>query len=366
MRATPRAMIAIIVVAYLVIAILVSLHIVWKYHLVSRELDICTSIIDKEGVTRFLRSQYVPSIGLLRASVYTYPDNITAYVANDNVLATRALEVLGERELASAIRTKLDREYAGGFNYKIEVLFGVNIPDLFYTVRYEELGEIDGYRVVYERQGDKVLEDWYGYADLLVYRALDKLLEGSRNLAELLFINLTTMWDGYGFRDKAFNATGVYAVYKCALFIFIYRALEFAGSRVIEKYVEIKNACAEIISRAQDQQTGGVKTDYRVVNGMVVIEGDVNVETTCMVILALCSHYPRSFSGLYNKETGYYIYVLVFSSMIAVLLLIYYMNSDFRKGVRTVPENCTFKNLSHNHCFLAFLAVEKIENFPVE
>ncbi|MEM4660152.1 MAG: hypothetical protein QXH84_01250, partial [Thermosphaera sp.] len=164
----------------------------------------------------FLRSQYVEEVGLLRASTVSYPDNITIYIANDNLLASRALAVLGDRELSSKILSKLNNEYSGGFNGKVEILFGVDIPGLFYTTRDEYIGEVNGYIIIYEKPGDQVIDDWYEYADLLVYRALDRLLWGSKPHAELLFLNLTKMWDGYGFKDKAY--TGVYNTYKCALF----------------------------------------------------------------------------------------------------------------------------------------------------
>ncbi|MEM4896006.1 MAG: hypothetical protein QXQ93_06470 [Ignisphaera sp.] len=258
------------------------------------------SVIDPQRALLFLRSQYVEEVGLLRAAVRAYPDNTTIYIANDNLLASRALAVLGDRELSSKILSKLNNEYSGGFNGKIEILLGIDIPDVFYVYENELVGEVNGYRIVYERMREQVIEGWYEYADLLVYRALDRLLWGSRSHAELLFLNLTMMWDGYGFRDKAFNATGVYATYKCALFIYLYRALS-AGSDVVKDYSHIRDKCLEIIALSQDEATGGIRTDYRVVNNRIVIEGDVNVETTSIVILALYSDYPLLFSNTSNR-----------------------------------------------------------------
>ncbi|MEM1623174.1 MAG: hypothetical protein QW543_03445, partial [Sulfolobales archaeon] len=87
------------------------------------------SVIDAQRVLMFLRSQYIEEAGLLRAAVRAYPDNMTIYVANDNVLAARALYVLGDMDISRRILTKLNSEYGGGFNSRIEVLFGVDIPD---------------------------------------------------------------------------------------------------------------------------------------------------------------------------------------------------------------------------------------------
>ncbi|MEM1644526.1 MAG: hypothetical protein QXL96_01435 [Ignisphaera sp.] len=253
-------------------------------------------VIDAQRVLLFLRSQYIEKAGLLRAAVRAYPDNVTIYISNDNVLAVRALAVLGDIELSGRILTKLNNEYGGGFNGKIEILFGMDIPDLFYTVEYEYIGEINGYIMLYEKPGNRVIEDWYEYADLVVYRALDRLLWGFGPHVELLFLNLTRMWDGYGFRDKAYKATGVYNTYKCALFIYLYRALDSAGSDIVKDHVHIRNKCLEVIAIAQDPETGGIRTDYVVINNKITPTGDVNVETTSIVVLALYSDYPLLFS----------------------------------------------------------------------
>ncbi len=239
----------------------------------------------------FLESQYVEDIGLLRAATTAYPDNITIYVANDNVIAARALAVLGS-PLASKVLTTLNNKYDGGWNGKIDILLGRDIPDKFYGSENEVVGEVDGYVIVYEKMNTSaIIDDWYEYADLLVYHALDRLLWGSRPEAEKSFLNLTKMWDGYGFRDQACNNT--YAVYKCALFIYLYRALEAAGSTIIYDYKDIYEKCLEIIAKAQDPTKGGIHTDYRVVDGKIVIQGDINTETTSVVVLALYSSYPE-------------------------------------------------------------------------
>jgi len=259
--------------------------------------------IDVASARRFLESQYVASIGLLRAAATVYPENMSVYIANDNVLAARALAVLGS-PLASRVMAVSNNKYSGGWNGKIDILLGRDIPDKFYSSYNELVGEVNGYRILYEKMNKSMtIRDWYDYADLLVYRALDKLLHGLRREAELLFLNLTRMWDGYGFRDIVFNKTGVYAVYKCALFIYLYRALEYAGSTIIHGYKYIYDKCLEIISKAQDPIYGGIHTDYKVENGKIIIQGDMNTETTSMVVLALYSRYPELI-GEKCRQTG--------------------------------------------------------------
>ena len=50
---------------------------------------------DPSKLRSFLESQYAPEANLLRAAVKAYPDNQTIYIANDNLLASRALISLG-------------------------------------------------------------------------------------------------------------------------------------------------------------------------------------------------------------------------------------------------------------------------------
>ncbi len=259
--------------------------------------------LDQDGLRRFLESQYIPEIGLLRAATTAYPDNITIYIANDNVLAARALTVLGDRDLASKVLTTLNDNFSGGWNSKIDILMGKDIPDSYYSSYMVLVKNKSGYMIKWEKTNmSSIIRDWYNYADLLVYHALDRLLWGSRPEAEQSFLNLTKMWDGYGFRDKPTNDTGVYAVYKLALFIYLYRALESANSEIVRDYKGIYDKCLEIIIRAQDKQYGGIHTDYIVKNGEIVILGDMNTETTSMVVLALYSNYPETIGSRAKPE----------------------------------------------------------------
>jgi hypothetical protein len=99
------------------------------------------------------------------------------------------------------------------------------------------------------------------------------------------------LWDGHGFRDKAFN--GRYEVYKCALFIYVYRALKYAGSSTISQYRDIYESCLNVLKMAQDPIYGGLHTEYVIKDGKTVIMGDVNVETTSIAVLALYSACPE-------------------------------------------------------------------------
>jgi len=292
--------------------------------------DTTISVLDMVKLRSFYTAMYVPELQLLRASQVI--ENTTIYIANDNILASRALPVIGLYDLAREVSMRLNKDFNGGYNGRIEVLFGINIPNVFYTTYMDYLGEYRVNGVAYEIYWEKtntssILEDWYEYADLLVYHALDKLLEGSRSEAEASFINLTKMWDGYGFRDKAFN--GVYAVYKCSLFIYLYRALDYAGSSIIHGYDGIYYKCLDIVEKAQDPVYGGIHTDYTVRDGDIVIAGDMNIETTSITILALYSNYPLMI-GVKAGQSPVHVYALfaAFASTLTLVILTWTAHSS--------------------------------------
>ncbi|WP_420917922.1 hypothetical protein [Pyrodictium abyssi] len=247
-----------------------------------------------DGLRSFLEAQYVPEAGLLRAAVAAYPDNATIWVASDNLLAARALLVLGS-PLAGRVLEALEG-YGGGFDGAHEVLIGHRIPGVFYEAGEVVLGEVYsrslGAVLVVKRELHccRVMEDWGRYADLVVYRALDRLLAGDIAGAERLYELLMGMWDGRGFRDAAFD--GTYESYKLALAVYLHRALAAAGSPVVEGYRGAVEECCRLLGLLQ-RSDGGIATHYRVDGGGAVVPvGDANVETTSITVLALYSAYP--------------------------------------------------------------------------
>ncbi|NJF26020.1 hypothetical protein E3E29_10320 [Thermococcus sp. Bubb.Bath] len=240
--------------------------------------------VNASALRTFLESQYVPEAGLLRAAVTAYPDNETIYVANDNLLAARALTLLGS-PLGKRIKENLDENYSGGWNGKADVLLGRPIKG-FFCSETEVLGKIysqkfhSEFTIKYERANLSCrMDDWQDYADLLAYAALNETLNRDRTKAMQFYRSLIGMWDGNGFRDKAFK--GVYQTYKCALFVYLHRIL--GKPREGEK---VFDGCMEAISRLQ-APNGGIRTGYRIENGGIIPNGDTNTETTSMVVLAV-------------------------------------------------------------------------------
>ena len=252
--------------------------------------------VDKDLARKFLEAQYVPEAGLLRAATLEeVEDSRKIYVAADNLLAARALATLGS-PLAPNVLTTLNNKYGGGFDKQHEILIERDIPNVFYQRGYECLGNVSSSKfgvleIYYEKPRETPIDNWDKYADLVVYKALKALLHDSRPYAEQLFSILISMWDGYGFKDGAYN--GSYETYKVALAIYLYKALEEADRSLVGKYRDLYEKWNMILALMQ-RSDGGIVTHYKVSErGEIIPVGDANTETTSITILALYSKYPK-------------------------------------------------------------------------
>lgn len=233
----------------------------------------------------FLESQYVPEAGLLRASLSSYPDNETIWIANDNLLAVRALKLL-DSPLWENVSKSL-ASYNVSSNGRIDPLLGKPL-DNFFCPEVKTLGSVrsEKFNATFTLKLEAanrscVMPDWDSYADLTVYGALSNLLRGKKREAFRLYSTLLSMWDGNGFRDKAFS--GTYQSYKCALFVYLHRALgePLEGNDVYVRCLEILNAL--------QSGSGGIVTGYVVEGGIITPIGDSNTETTAMTAIGLFS-----------------------------------------------------------------------------
>lgn len=244
--------------------------------------------ISKEAIIAFFKDQFIPELNLLRASMYVRPDSKRVYIASDNLLAAYALKLLNS-PLAETIEKELAK-YNNGYDEKHEVVIGIKIPDVFYgrhneyiTSEFtEKFGLVD---VLYERSDKSVIiNKWRHYADLVVYKALNNLLDGKISEAERLFEALMKMWDGYGFKDKAFKA--YYETYKTALMVILAKRLEKAGSKIVDDYrYEIEKA--KLILTKTQAFEGGFTVGYEAKSGKIIPADDANTETTSIVTIAL-------------------------------------------------------------------------------
>lgn len=254
---------------------------------------ISSASFSMEKARQFLESQYVQEAGLLRAAVTAEPDRRRVYVASDNLLAARAL-ILLRSGLGKSILEKLAVNYEYGFNARHEVILGFDIPDEFYVLRDEKLAEVYSkefdttFELRYEKPDtSRVLTDWYEYADLLVYRALDRILAERVNEARELSSLLLSLWDGYGFNDRTHMADDLkrYETYKVALALLLCKVLTELGQDCGARR-ELLDKWQSVLASMQ-RDDGGVVTHYIAKRETIEPYGDANTETTSIVTLAL-------------------------------------------------------------------------------
>ena len=217
---------------------------------------------------RFLESQYVEECGLLRAAT-RQEEGRRIYVASDNLLAQRALELLGS-PLADEVRETLWIEYSGGYDGLHEGLLGENITWPPKTPSNITLGQCGGFDVIWEIRDGSIMNDWGEYGDLLACHAIAFHSESS--LEKLL-----NLFDSKGIRDRVYETTGLYETYKLAMAILAYRSLQPAG------HLKTYEAMVDIMLGMQ-RGDGGVVTHYDEGLGHV---GDANTETTSLAVMAL-------------------------------------------------------------------------------
>lgn len=240
-------------------------------------------------IKNFLESQWVEEVKLLRASTISRPDSKRIYIASDNLWASYALSLLSS-PLGEKIKKELEK-YNNGFDELHEVILGIRIPDIFYTRKNEFINVIFSKKfgvieIFYEKPNkSQIIIDWYNYADLLAYKALNYLLEGKINEAVQIYEKLMKMWDGWGFKDIIAVNSKSYGTYKVALGLFLSKKLERVNRQITDEYKEDIGKMKSIILSLQDEN-GGIVTDYIVQEGKIIPIGDSNTETTSMVAIA--------------------------------------------------------------------------------
>jgi len=242
-----------------------------------------------ERIKYYLNSQFVEEAKFLRASSVSKPDSKRIYVASDNLLAARALVLLSS-PIGEIVKEELEK-YNKGYDELHEVILGVKIPDKFYERKNEYIGFVFSNKfgpieIFYEKPDkDRIINDWYNYADLLIYKALNYLLDGNLKDAVNIYGKLMQMWDGWGFKDIVAVKLGRYETYKVALGFFLSKKLEKIDKKIIENYQDIVENMKKIILSLQDER-GGIITDYIVQDGNIIPIGDSNTETSSIVVIS--------------------------------------------------------------------------------
>jgi hypothetical protein len=234
----------------------------------------------REKAYNYLISSHNSSLGLC----YEYPGSNRYWVTHDNVLAPYALQQWN-RTIADNITETIKRiakEYnlttnsAGiPLDTKAEVLLGYTI---YFLSEFDNNPELNssyyGSSLLSER-ATGIPANFVGYADLLCYASLNEWRKQNYSGADAYYEQVKAMWDGKGFNDSAFKATGYYATYKLGLF--------YLCGRTLNKDFDFKKELIERVWLCQ-VSSGGFKTDYLSSGGFP--DCQTNTETTSIILLA--------------------------------------------------------------------------------
>jgi len=195
---------------------------------------------------------------------------------SSNHLAYYALHyVCRYRELADSVYKILEFYPTDFYNYH-QVLVGKPIPQPFTSIEHVVVDIVNNVRIAHVKRSTNEITDYYRYANLLVYKALLHLQQGDREAALRELGKLEELWDGVGFADAYHQETGKYEAYKLALAVYAYRALGLQGN--IDEYI------VKLMSI----------NPYTTLYTNSKSEGDLNLETASITLLALYSTLPNT------------------------------------------------------------------------
>ncbi|MEM1618889.1 MAG: hypothetical protein QXE77_04995 [Desulfurococcaceae archaeon] len=227
------------------------------------------SSTSREDLCSFVASLYrdFGEFGCCVESPVVEPD--VCYTSS-NLLAEYVLRnVCGKPGIADKIKRFLEK-YSSSFYDYYQVLLGLNYSLPFTVVEHVLADVVDSVRVVHVNRTETVIEDYYDYANLLVYKALLHIAQGEENEALKELTTLSEMFNGYGFADAYYRVYGKYETYKVALAIIAYRALGHASE--VEKYRSVLEKIKPLATLYEQGFKG---------------TGDLNLETASLVLIAL-------------------------------------------------------------------------------
>jgi hypothetical protein len=241
--------------------------------------------VTKEAILKgyqYLENNYDSNLNLLCETPDDSPAlQHTYWLANDNLLASYALKSY-DAGLSAKLMVSIE-EKGYSHDHYIELLFHKSNLDPTRAVAAQTLDENDNYVLKNERPTDTVMQSYALYLDRLCYKALWYFYAGNVQEANDLFNRAKNMWDGKGFKDRAFqsNPENGYNTYKLALFYFTAKTLGKLDT------VTFQDKILSIIASVQDAN-GGFHTFYSIDNkGKTQIKGSTNTETTSLVLIAL-------------------------------------------------------------------------------
>jgi len=239
----------------------------------------------------FLKNLYNPSLGLVRST----PSSTIYFIANDNILAERAL-LACDPTISQAINQSISSCCDSGYDGMHEALLGIEIPlpihnPTIFTIANSTDGKLfrnvtsatagGNYTVLWEVHNATGTFPDCTYADVTTYTALELKRRGNITGAEHQMECLNTMFDGHGMVDEAYKAGsesehGIYQTFKLALHIYALQKVSCSLSYREE----------EILFRMQGPD-GGFHTGYDQAGTYAGTQE--NTETTSIAIIAISS-----------------------------------------------------------------------------
>jgi hypothetical protein len=250
-----------------------------------------------ERALGYLRSVYDNStVGLMSEQPFGDDRGRKLYWLNDNIFVYAALKAHGsgadgllankihERIIEFAQMLNLSR-YDDGFPklgiHEVILGYPITLPLPCFSSYILDMGS---YRLGFviangTRERECVVEDFNGFADMILYQSLATFYAGHLNESLSRFQDVVKMWDGNGIADSPFRNPSDpqyqrYATYKLALLLYV--------AQKLNETLPFKDQIAQTIWNMQ-AYNGGIITNYLDPNLPI---GVVNSETTALVVLA--------------------------------------------------------------------------------
>jgi len=199
-------------------------------------------------------------------------ENSTCYTSTNMFTSHVLRNLCSDSDLALRIEKFLSIYRTDFYDY-YQVLLDMPIELPFKAVTHVVVANVSGVVVKHVKVTNSTMHDYDEYANLVAIKAIYYARMGDEERAREELRKLSKMFDGVGFKDKAFN--GLYETYKLALAAIAYRAL--GDVEEAEKYIEIIKRVKPLTTLYTRNLTG---------------VGDLNTETASLVIIALYSNNP--------------------------------------------------------------------------
>jgi hypothetical protein len=227
----------------------------------------------------YLLNLYSAHYGLVREN-----ENIEKYwLWSDNVLAAQALKDYNYSlyaNITNTIRT-YSQYYHINFRSAWAALIGPTSSDGFPSFR-SPINKNVMPKIWYSDYNGSVELQCADYADIAFLKSLYFYEINKIEQSKACYNAGASMFDGIGFKDKAFVSDGFkYSTYKVALWKIASNITGFIESK--EAMQVISRAQDMIIGKAQDKKTGGECTYY---SASLMPCNETNVETTSLAIIA--------------------------------------------------------------------------------